>query len=77
MPRRPSYLLLPSALLGQPINIGAFWSCFLGVQEYRSSDNSLVYILGVKIIVMETWELWEHVESVAGRDSQCHCPLTP
>ena len=26
---------------------------------------------------METWELWEHVESVAGRDSQCHCLLTP
>ena len=26
---------------------------------------------------METWEFWEHVESVAGRDSQCHCPLTP
>ena len=28
-------------------------------------------------MVMETWEFWEHVESVAGRDSQCHCPLTP
>ena len=25
---------------------------------------------GVEAMVLETWELWEHGESVAGRDSQ-------
>ena len=31
----------------------------------------------VKTIVLGAREPWGHVESVAGRDSQCHCPLTP
>ena len=56
---------------------GIIQGIVLGVKELGSKGVKTMVLglfwrreTGVQTIVMETWELWEHGESVAGRDSQ-------